>query len=71
MGDLIVPVENLPYIGKEAEAMLCWMNETPMQPGRKYLIKHTTNSTKGVDHIHSLPVNVETLEEEEASASSG
>ena len=66
-GDLIVPVENLPYIGKEAEAMLCWMHETPMQPGRKYLIKHTTNSTKGVITSIYCRVNVETLEEEEAS----
>jgi bifunctional enzyme CysN/CysC len=66
-GDLIVPVENLPYIGKEAEAMLCWMHETPMQPGRKYLIKHTTNSTKGVITSIHCRVNVETLEEEEAS----
>jgi sulfate adenylyltransferase subunit 1 (EFTu-like GTPase family) len=66
-GDLIVPVENLPYISKEAEAMLCWMHETPMQPGRKYLFKHTTNSTKGViAHIHCR-MNVETLEEEETS----
>jgi len=65
-GDLIVPVDNLPYIGKEAEAMLCWMHETPMQPGRKYLVKHTTNLTKAViTTIHSR-VNVETLEEEDA-----
>ena len=66
-GDLIVPVENLPYIGKEAEAMLCWMHETPMQPGKKYLIKHTTNATKGVITSLHCRVNVETLEEEEAS----
>ena len=66
-GDLIVPIDNLPYIGKEAEAMLCWMHETPMQPGRKYLIKHTTNSTKGVITSIHCRVNVETLEEEEAS----
>jgi len=66
-GDLIVPVENLPYIGKEAEAMLCWMHETPMQPGRKYLIKHTTNSTKGVITSIHCRMNVETMEEEEAS----
>jgi len=66
-GDLIVPVDNLPYIGKEAEAMLCWMHETPMQPGRRYLIKHTTNSTKGVITSLHCRVNVETLEEEEAS----
>ena len=66
-GDLIVPVENLPYIGKEAEAMLCWMHETPMQPGRKYLIKHTTNLTKGVITSLHCRVNVESLEDEEAS----
>lgn len=66
-GDLIVPVDNLPCIGKEVEAMLCWMHETPMHPGRKYVIKHTTNSTKGVITSIHCRMNVETLEEEEAS----
>jgi bifunctional enzyme CysN/CysC len=47
--------------------MLCWMNEAPMQPGRKYVIKHTTNSTKGVITSIHCRMNVETLQEEEAS----
>ncbi|MBM3803200.1 MAG: sulfate adenylyltransferase [Acidimicrobiia bacterium] len=66
-GDLIVPVENLPFIGKETEAMLCWMHETPMQPGRRYLIKHTTNLTKAAIATVHHRVNVETLNEEQAS----
>ncbi len=67
-GDMIVPVENLPYISKEAEAMICWMHNTPMQVGKKYIIKHTTNITKGVvAELHSR-VNIDTMEEEKASS---
>ncbi len=65
-GDMIVPLDNLPYVGKEVEAMLCWMHQTPMQPGKKYSIKHTTNSTKGsITELH-YRVNIDTLEEESA-----
>ena len=65
-GDMIVPVNNLPYVGKEVEAMLCWMHKTPMQLGKKYIIKHTTNSTKGVITDLDYRVNTDDLEEEKA-----
>ena len=68
-GDLIVPVENLPYIGKEAEAMLCWMHETPMQVGKKYILKHTTHSTKAIISEVQYRVNIESLEQEGTSDS--
>lgn len=67
-GDMIVPVENLPYIGREAEAMICWMHNTPMQVGKKYIIKHTTNTTKGVIGELHCRVNIDTMEEERASS---
>jgi sulfate adenylyltransferase subunit 1 len=41
--------------------MLCWLSETPLDPQRKYVIRHTTRETKaalaGIDYrvdINSL-----------------
>jgi sulfate adenylyltransferase subunit 1 len=67
-GDLIVAVDNLPCMSREADAMLCWMHQTSLQLGKKYLIKHTTNATKGVITSIHCRTNVETLDEEEAFA---
>ncbi len=65
-GDMIVPVDNLPSVCREVEAMLCWMYQVPMQPGKKYIIKHTTSSTKGsVTELH-YRVNIDTLDKERA-----
>jgi bifunctional enzyme CysN/CysC len=66
-GDLIAPISNLPYVGKEAEAMVCWMHEVPMQLGRRYLVKHTTNLTKAVITDLHYRVNIDSLEEEKVS----
>jgi bifunctional enzyme CysN/CysC len=63
-GDILVPVSNLPYMSQETEAMLCWMHEVPLQIGKRYLVKHTTNSTKGVITDLHYRVNIDTLEEE-------
>ena len=39
-GDMIVPVNNLPHINSEFDAMLVWMSESPAQESSHYLIKH-------------------------------
>ena len=66
-GDMIVPSDNLPYFGNDVEAMICWMHETPMYIGSKYIIKHTTNTTKGVIKDLHFRINVDSLEEQKAS----
>ena len=45
-GEIIVPKENMPHLSKEVEAMVCWMNETPLKIGRKYILKHTVENRK-------------------------
>jgi sulfate adenylyltransferase subunit 1 len=45
-GDIIVHTDNQPQVKKEIDAVVCWMHETPLQPGKKYLIKHATNTVK-------------------------
>lgn len=64
-GDMIVSADNLPYMSKEIQAMVCWMDTTPLRVGKTYLIKHTTHSTKAmVCHLQHR-ININNLAEEE------
>ena len=65
-GDLIVSADNLPHVGKDLEAMLCWMDETPLQLGKRYLIKHTTHSTKALVRNLHYQLNINDLGEDSA-----
>ena len=41
-GDMFVSPEHLPNVGRRFRATLVWMSESPLVPGRPYLVKHTT-----------------------------
>jgi bifunctional enzyme CysN/CysC len=43
-GDLIAHVRNVPTLERELEAMVVWMDESPLAAGREYLLKHATAS---------------------------
>jgi sulfate adenylyltransferase large subunit len=66
-GDMLVSPENGPRMSKRFRAMVVWLHETPLQMGRTYLVKHTARQTKiRALQIHHR-VNVNTLEQEQAS----
>ncbi|MEE2660805.1 MAG: adenylyl-sulfate kinase, partial [Planctomycetota bacterium] len=66
-GDTIVHAESSPTTTNEFEAMLVWMHEEELSPGREYLIKHGPHRTYGtVDRIINR-VDVNTLDEHDAS----
>ncbi len=46
-GDVIARVNNLPGIAGNIEANIVWMDNEPMEIGKDYLVKHTTNTVKG------------------------
>jgi sulfate adenylyltransferase large subunit len=58
-GDLICGIDNLPHIAKDHEANICWMHASPMQLGRKYLIKQASNTTQMVikQVIHHVDID--------------
>ena len=60
-GNIIVPINNIPNIGNEFEAMIVWMHETEATPGKNYLIKHTSNLTPGVLSEIRYKVDVNTM----------
>lgn len=45
-GCMLVRPRNLPQVGTDLDATLCWMHETPLKPGAAYLLKHTTQTVK-------------------------
>ncbi|MFH7451033.1 bifunctional sulfate adenylyltransferase subunit 1/adenylylsulfate kinase, partial [Pseudomonas syringae pv. tagetis] len=50
------------------DAMLVWMAEDPMQPGKKYVIKRATSYVPGSIASITHRVDVNTLEEGPASS---
>ena len=66
-GDMLVSPENGPRVSERFRAMVVWLHETPLEVGRAYLVKHTARQTKiRALQIHHR-VNVNTLEQEEAT----
>lgn len=54
-GDMVARVDNRPRIAEHFDATVCWMSgDSTLQPGRDYVIKHTTRATTarvtGVDY---------------------
>lgn len=46
-GEMLAHPANRPHAARELEAMLIWMDERPMQRGKHYVLKHTTNAVRG------------------------
>jgi bifunctional enzyme CysN/CysC len=65
-GDMLVHPNNLPRIERQFEAMLVWMDEIPLDPGKQFLLKHTSNYTKArLDKIR-YKLDVNTLHKQDA-----
>ena len=60
-GNMLVHVHNVPKIDRTLDAMVVWMNEDPLLPGKEYLIKHSTQSVAGVVSTLRYRVDVNTL----------
>ena len=45
-GDMIVRKNNLPQINNKFEAMLCWMDEKPLDKDTYYILKHSSRTVK-------------------------
>jgi len=66
-GDMLVSPDYGPKVSKRFRAMVVWLHESPLEVGRTYLVKHTARQTKiralQIRHL----VNVNTLEQEQAT----
>lgn len=66
-GDMLVHPNNVPLIATHFEAMLVWMAEEPLQPGKQYFLKQTTTMTPGVITDVRYRIDVNTLHREDAA----
>ncbi len=58
-GSTIVRTHNQPTVASSFECLLCWMSEQPLDPKRRYLVKHTTRTAAvgAVDVRYRIDVN--------------
>jgi sulfate adenylyltransferase large subunit len=68
-GDMLVagPEDTLPVASNRLEATVVWMNQKPLEPGRPYLVKHTTQQIRGSVREIRHRVDVNTLRHEPAA----
>jgi bifunctional enzyme CysN/CysC len=61
-GDMIARTNNHPRIAQEFDATVCWMaDNSALEPGRDYIIKHTTRSTRARIAALDYRLDVNTL----------
>jgi bifunctional enzyme CysN/CysC/sulfate adenylyltransferase subunit 1 len=65
-GDMIVGLTGLPGRSSELQARVCWMNPRPLQAGKKYFLKHTTQTVQAVVTTLESRINMNTFEAEPA-----
>jgi len=65
-GDMIVRKNNLPQAGNRFEAMICWMDETPLSQEKTYLVRHTTQTVRAYITRIVYRVDVDTLHRSDA-----
>ena len=66
-GDMIARPDNTPDMTNEVEAMLVWFHEQPLQTGRQYLVKHTTQQSACVVTDLRYRIDVGTLARQPAT----
>ena len=66
-GDMLISPQNGPQVSRRFRAMVVWLHTAPLEVRRPYLVKHTARQTKirALRIIHR--VNVNTVEQEQAT----
>src|SRR6267143_398276 len=63
-GDMLVSPDHPPRVSRHFEAMVVWFNGEPAEPGRSYLLKHTSRTVRAKALKIRYRVNVNTLVQE-------
>jgi bifunctional enzyme CysN/CysC len=66
-GDMLVRTNNQPHVERHFESMLVWMDESPLDISKQFIIKHTTQKLKARIDTIRYAVDVNTLKRSEAS----
>jgi len=66
-GEMIVPADNIPTESCDVTIMLCWLNQSPLKPRGRYLLRHTTRDVKCFIQNIQYVMNINTLEKQTAN----
>jgi len=70
-GDMLIGLDHLPGMASELTGRVCWMNSRPLQGGKKYFLKHATQTVQAViTHLDSR-INIQTFDPEPEPAELG
>jgi bifunctional enzyme CysN/CysC len=68
-GDLIARTNNQPRVAQEFDATVCWMADgEALEPGRDYVIKHTTRTTRAKVTALEYRLDVNTLHRDKTAS---
>jgi sulfate adenylyltransferase subunit 1 len=67
-GDMLVSPGHPPRVSRHFEAMVVWFNAEPAEPGRSYLLKHTSRTVRAKALKIRYRVNVNSLVQEPVDA---
>jgi sulfate adenylyltransferase subunit 1 len=65
-GDVLINGE-LPTVTTQLQARLCWFDLNALETGKKYWVKHTTQTVKGIVSNIDSKLDLHTLEHEESA----
>jgi bifunctional enzyme CysN/CysC len=68
-GDMICRPHNMPRVVQDVDAMVCWMHEQPLVPGRKLAVKLTTRSARALVKDLQYRLDINTLHRDESATS--
>ena len=67
-GDMIARPNNQPHVTQDFDAMVCWMaDDASLEPGRDYVIKHTTRTTRARVTALDYRLDVNTLHRDKSA----
>ncbi|HEY1171738.1 MAG TPA: GTP-binding protein [Verrucomicrobiae bacterium] len=67
-GDILIGQENLPGKSSELHARICWMHDRPLASGKKYFLKHGTQTVQAIVTAIEHKINIQTYDVEPAPA---
>jgi len=70
-GDMIAAADNPPGVAQEFRARVCWMAESELRSGQRYLLQHTTQRVTAKVTALESRTDIHTLEEDPAPETLG
>jgi sulfate adenylyltransferase subunit 1 len=62
-GEMLVKPDNLPFIGRNIQTKLLWMDEEPMNRNKQFFLKIGTNTTRATINAVDYRIDINTMEQ--------